>query len=77
MQLIGGINKSEGTASGGEGDDNKAGDKGQPDGDPYATSYFTVVLDLVVVLEVMDSMDDPLVNKGKDTNRNVTRREGS
>lgn len=39
-ELIGGINKSEGTASGGEGDDNKAGDKGQPDGDPYATSYY-------------------------------------
>lgn len=39
-ELIGGINKSEGTASGGEGNDNKAGDKGQPDGDPYATSYY-------------------------------------
>ncbi|MEZ4969694.1 MAG: energy transducer TonB [Flavobacteriaceae bacterium] len=39
-ELIGGINKSEGTASGGEGDDNKTGDKGQPDGDPYATSYY-------------------------------------
>jgi len=39
-ELIGGINKSEGTASGGEGDDNMAGDKGQPDGDPYATSYY-------------------------------------
>ncbi|MBP0903494.1 energy transducer TonB [Mariniflexile gromovii] len=38
--LIGGVSKSEGTASGGEGDDNKAGDKGQLDGDPYAPSYF-------------------------------------
>lgn len=39
-ELIGGINKSEGTASGGEGDDNRAGDKGRPAGDPYATSYY-------------------------------------
>lgn len=38
--LIGGVSKSEGTASGGEGNDNKAGDKGQLDGDPYASSYF-------------------------------------
>lgn len=38
--LIGGVSKSEGTASGGEGDDNKSGDKGQLDGDPYASSYF-------------------------------------
>jgi len=39
-QLIGGINKSEGVTSGGEGDDNRAGDKGKPQGDPYATSYY-------------------------------------
>ena len=38
--LIGGIGKSDGTASGSEGDDNKPGDKGQPDGDPYAASYY-------------------------------------
>jgi len=38
--LIGGVSKSEGTATGGEGNDNKAGDKGQLDGDPYAPSYF-------------------------------------
>ncbi|WP_308990915.1 energy transducer TonB [Mariniflexile litorale] len=38
--LIGGVSKSEGAATGGEGDDNKAGDKGQLDGDPYAPSYF-------------------------------------
>ncbi|QLE01570.1 energy transducer TonB [Galbibacter sp. BG1] len=38
--LIGGLNSSEGTATGGEGNDNRAGDKGQPDGDPYATSYY-------------------------------------
>ena len=39
-ELIGGINNSDGEVKGGEGDDNKAGDKGQPDGDPYATSYY-------------------------------------
>jgi membrane protein involved in colicin uptake len=38
--LIGGINKSDGEVQGGEGDDNRPGDKGQPDGDPYATSYY-------------------------------------
>lgn len=32
--------KSDGTESKGEGDDNKAGDKGNPDGDPYASSYY-------------------------------------
>lgn len=38
--LIGGIGKTDGKETGGEGDDNKAGDKGQLDGDPYAPSYF-------------------------------------
>lgn len=37
--LIGGIGKSDGTTTGSEGDDDKAGDKGQPDGDPYAPMY--------------------------------------
>ncbi len=39
-ELMGGLNKSDGTASGSEGDDDRAGDKGRPDGDPYATSYY-------------------------------------
>ena len=39
-EMMGGLNKSDGTATGSEGDDNKAGDKGRPDGDPYATSYY-------------------------------------
>ena len=39
-KLMGGLKKSDGTASGSEGDDDRAGDKGQPDGDPYATSYY-------------------------------------
>ncbi|WP_343485448.1 energy transducer TonB [Allomuricauda sp. d1] len=38
--LIGGIGKSDGNASGSEGNDNTPGDKGQPDGDPYATTYY-------------------------------------
>jgi len=38
--LIGGIKNSDGKDSGSEGDDNKAGDKGQLNGDPYAPSYF-------------------------------------
>lgn len=32
--------KSDGTAKGGEGNDNKSGDKGNPDGDPNAKSYY-------------------------------------
>jgi len=38
--LIGGVNNSDGTASGGEGDDNQAGDKGNPNGDPNASGYY-------------------------------------
>ena len=38
--LIGGIGKSDGTATGSEGDDSKQGDKGDPRGNPYATSYY-------------------------------------
>ncbi len=39
-ELMGGLNKSDGAAQGSEGDDQQAGDKGQPDGDPYGTSYY-------------------------------------
>ncbi len=39
-EMTDGLYKSDGNASGSEGDDNRAGDKGQPDGDPYATSYY-------------------------------------
>ena len=38
--LIGGVSKSDGTSSGSEGDDNRTGDKGQLDGDPYSNSYY-------------------------------------
>ena len=39
-KLMGGLNKSDGSATGSEGDDNTPGDKGQPYGDPYASSYY-------------------------------------
>lgn len=38
--LIGGVSKSDGVDTGSEGNDNKAGDKGRLDGNPYAPSYF-------------------------------------
>lgn len=38
--LIGGVSKSDGSETGSEGNDNKVGDKGQLDGNPYAPSYF-------------------------------------
>ncbi len=38
--MMGGLNNSEGTASGGEGNDSRPGDKGQLSGDPYGISYF-------------------------------------
>ena len=38
--MMGGLNNSDGTAEGSEGDDDRAGDKGQPGGDPYATTYY-------------------------------------
>jgi len=38
--LMGGLNNAQGEADGSEGDDNRAGDKGDPAGDPYATTYY-------------------------------------
>jgi outer membrane biosynthesis protein TonB len=38
--LMGGIGADDGNTSGSEGNDEKAGDKGQLNGDPYAPSYF-------------------------------------
>jgi colicin import membrane protein len=38
--LIGGVKNADGNTGGGEGPDNKGGNKGQLDGDPYAPSYF-------------------------------------
>ncbi len=38
--LIGGLNEADGEVEGGEGDDQLAGDKGDPDGDPYASTYY-------------------------------------
>jgi outer membrane biosynthesis protein TonB len=39
-ELMGGIGKSDGETTGSEGNDDQVGDKGQPDGDPYANSYY-------------------------------------
>lgn len=39
-ELMGGLNSADGEVQGSEGDDNVAGDKGSPDGNPYATSYY-------------------------------------
>ncbi len=40
--LMGGFSDSDGKAEGGEGDDNKAGDKGKQTGDPNASGYYGV-----------------------------------
>jgi outer membrane biosynthesis protein TonB len=39
-ELMGGLNNSDGNASGGEGDDAVGGDKGSEDGDPNADGYY-------------------------------------
>jgi len=38
--LMGGLSNAEGQAQGSEGDDSQAGDKGNPEGDPYASTYY-------------------------------------
>jgi outer membrane biosynthesis protein TonB len=38
--LIGGVSNADGTATGGEGNDNKPGDKGKITGDPNASGYY-------------------------------------
>ncbi|SNR53486.1 outer membrane transport energization protein TonB [Lutibacter agarilyticus] len=38
--MMGGINNADGTATGGEGDDNESGDKGKITGDPNASGYY-------------------------------------
>lgn len=40
--LMGGFSDGNGKADGGEGDDNKAGDKGQVTGDPNASGYYGI-----------------------------------
>lgn len=39
-ELMGGLNNAEGAEANAEGDDQGVGDKGQPDGDPYANTYY-------------------------------------
>ena len=38
--LMGGLGNAQGQADGSEGDDARAGDKGDPAGDPYASTYY-------------------------------------
>jgi colicin import membrane protein len=38
--LMGGLNNAQGQADGSEGDDTRAGDKGNPEGNPYSTTYY-------------------------------------
>jgi outer membrane biosynthesis protein TonB len=38
--LMGGLNNATGNTKGGEGDDRSGGDKGQANGNPYATTYY-------------------------------------
>ena len=38
--LMGGLNNDQGQAQGSEGYDNQAGDKGNPEGNPYASTYY-------------------------------------
>jgi len=38
--MMGGLNNGDGTGKGGDGDDNQAGDKGNPNGDPNASGYY-------------------------------------
>jgi len=38
--MMGGLNNGEGKGKGGDGDDTKAGDKGNPNGDPNASGYY-------------------------------------
>ena len=40
--LMGGYSDDNGKADGGEGDDNQAGDKGKPTGDPNASGYYGI-----------------------------------
>lgn len=40
--LMGGFSEQNGNADGGEGDDDRAGDKGKPTGDPNASGYYGV-----------------------------------
>lgn len=40
--LMGGFSDTDGKADGGEGDDNKAGDKGKETGDPNASGYYGI-----------------------------------
>lgn len=81
--------KQEGTAQSGEGDDNKAGDKGNPDGDPNASSYYGIgkgldgdgnyllggrrAVDKVIIIQDCNQEGIVVVDIDVDRNGNVTK----
>lgn len=81
--------KQEGAAQSGEGDDNKAGDKGNPDGDPNASSYYGIgkgldgdgnyllggrrAVDKVIIVQDCNQEGIVVVDIDVDRNGNVTK----
>lgn len=81
--------KQEGAAQSGEGDDNKAGDKGSPDGDPNASSYYGMkegldgdgnyllggrrAIDKVIIVQDCNQEGIVVVDIDVDRNGNVTK----
>ena len=61
---MGGIGKSDGTESGSEGDDNRPGDKGNPEGNPYAPYILRRLQALGMEVKVMVLRGRSLANKG-------------
>jgi protein TonB len=81
--------KQEGVAQSGEGDDSKAGDKGSPDGDPNASSYYGIgkgldgdgnyllggrrAIDKVIIVQDCNQEGIVVVDIDVDRNGNVTK----
>jgi periplasmic protein TonB len=81
--------KQEGVAQAGEGDDSKAGDKGSPDGDPNASSYYGIgkgldgdgnyllggrrAIDKVIIVQDCNQEGIVVVDIDVDRNGNVTK----
>lgn len=81
--------KQDGAVQSGEGDDNKAGDKGSPDGDPNASSYYGIgkgldgdgnyllggrrAIDKVIIVQDCNQEGIVVVDIDVDRNGNVTK----
>ncbi len=81
--------KQEGVAQSGEGDDNRPGDKGSPDGDPNASSYYGIgkgldgdgnyllggrrAIDKVIIVQDCNQEGIVVVDIDVDRNGNVTK----